>query len=420
MKTLLKLAFLTMLFFANPLHAQSQPPTANTTIVIDTAKTVKPVPAISVTPQVVAINPVYNAKLQEENAKEEDKPVVAYPGTIVKFTINNPMLFLNSRPSDQSKVVLYVNGIEMKGITSDWMNQISSLQLSSGKAPTFNETADIYLTLKRTDSTQNAWEYLYSNANYFYDRTAEINASIGWEGMSELNKAQNVPLINIVFYREIIFWAWLLLFLVVIAIFTKVAFFTDALRDGGISGAYSLSLTQLLFWTTLAIFAFIYCTVLTDIITSFNTSILLLLGISSGTTGIAYVIDSSYAQSNPGGTQKKHVSFLVDILSDGNGFSVQRIQTFAWNLVLGMYFIIYTFTNKSMPEFSTTLLFLAGISSASYLSAKGPENINARTPVTAGGGNPVTESVSSGSSVGGAPINGTSIGGSPAGTADPA
>lgn len=416
MKTIFKLAFVALLFLAEVLHAQTQPSTA-TTVTVDTSKTVKP--TAPVIPQVVAINPVYNAKTQAENAKAENKPVVAYPGTIVKFTINNPMLFLNSRPSDQSKVVLYVNGIEMKGITSDWMDQITSLQLSSGKAPTFNETADIYLTLKRTDSTQAAWEYLYTNANHFYDRTAEINASIGWEGMSELTKAQNIPLMNIVFYREIIFWAWLILFLVVIGVFVKVAFFTDALRDGGVSGAYSLSLTQLLFWTTLAIFAFIYCTVLTDIVTSFNTSILLLLGISSGTTGIAYVIDSSFAQ-NSGGTQKKHVNFLVDILSDGNGFSVQRIQTVAWNLVLGMYFIIYTFTNKAMPEFSTTLLFLAGISSASYLSAKGPENINARTPVSAGGGNPTTESYTNGSSIGGSPANGTSVGGAPATTGDPA
>jgi hypothetical protein len=105
---------------------------------------------------------------------------------------------------------------------------------------------------------------------------------------------------------------------------------------------------------------FIYCTLLTNITASFNDSILLLLGISVGTTGIAYTIDTSFAKKNPGASQKNHNDFLSDILSDGNGYSVQRIQIFAWNLVLGLYFISYTFNNKSMPEFSTPCYSLQG------------------------------------------------------------
>lgn len=333
-------------------------------------------------PKVQSIKAVYDYPIQKAEAKEESKPVVAYPGTIVKFTITNPTEFLKSRPTDQSKVALYVNGIEMKGITSDWMDQIKNIQVNAGQIPLLSQTADIYVSLKRTETTQDAWHYLYNSSNHFYSRTAEIDASIGWEGMSDLPKSENLPKLSIVFYTKTIFVAWACLFLCVILLFIKIAFFTDALRENGKSSAYSLSVTQLLFWTTLTLFAFIYCTVLTDITTSFNPSILLLLGISMGTSSIAYLVDSNFNYNNSNAQQKVHKSFLQDILSDIHGYSMHRIQVFAWNLVLGMYFIIYTFSNKSMPEFSTTLLFLAGISSASYLAAKGPENINSKTPPT--------------------------------------
>jgi hypothetical protein len=65
---------------------------------------------------------------------------------------------------------------------------------------------------------------------------------------------------------------------------------------------------------------------------------------------------------------------LEDILSDGVNLSVQRTQVVLWNLVLGIYFIWYVISNKSMPVFDNTLLILAGVSSVLYLSSKGPEN----------------------------------------------
>lgn len=335
-------------------------------------------------PKITRITAVYQDPDQARQAGEENKPVVVYPNNILRFTITKPLAFLNSRPSDDAKVVLYVNGIEMKGIRSEWFSKTTRLQINAGQLPQLGATADIYIKLKRTDTTRQAWQFFYSMTNMFYDNYATLNASVGWEGMSQLDKATGVSNVSVVYYRQVIFFVWLVVFLVVIGIFLWVAVRTDALKDGA-DGAYSLSLTQLLFWTTIVIGAFIYTLVLTDIVTSFNTSILLLLGISVGTTGLAYAIDSNFASKNPNAPKKVHVGFIKDILTDGTGYSVQRIQTFAWNLVLGTYFVIYTIENKSMPEFSTTLLFLAGISSASYLGAKGPENTNSTTPVGAAG-----------------------------------
>ena len=119
--------------------------------------------------------------------------------------------------------------------------------------------------------------------------------------------------------------------------------------------------------------AFIYTLLLTDISMSFNTSILYMLGISLGTTGAATAIDQNKI-NNQSAVPKKNQGFFKDVLTDGDSYSIQRVQSFAWNVILGLYFITYTIKNKTMPEFSTTMLLLAGFSSSSYLAGKVPEN----------------------------------------------
>ena len=66
--------------------------------------------------------------------------------------------------------------------------------------------------------------------------------------------------------------------------------------------------------------------------------------------------------------------FLRDILSDASGYSFHRFQIFAWTLVLGVIFISSVYNQLTMPEFSTTLLGLMGISSGTYIGFKFPEN----------------------------------------------
>jgi len=65
--------------------------------------------------------------------------------------------------------------------------------------------------------------------------------------------------------------------------------------------------------------------------------------------------------------------FLNDILSDSSGYSFHRFQIFAWTIVLGIIFLSSVFNNLTMPEFSTTLLGLMGISSGTYIGFKFPE-----------------------------------------------
>jgi len=65
--------------------------------------------------------------------------------------------------------------------------------------------------------------------------------------------------------------------------------------------------------------------------------------------------------------------FLRDILSDSSGYSFHRFQIFAWTIVLGIIFVSSVYNNLTMPEFSTTLLGLMGISSGTYIGFKFPE-----------------------------------------------
>jgi hypothetical protein len=65
--------------------------------------------------------------------------------------------------------------------------------------------------------------------------------------------------------------------------------------------------------------------------------------------------------------------FLRDVLSDSSGYSFHRFQIFAWTIVLGIIFVSSVYNSLSMPEFSTTLLGLMGLSAGTYIGFKFPE-----------------------------------------------
>ena len=334
------------------------------------------------TPRVVSITIFHTSPRQIANtqALQNDSTnghrkhtLVAYPGNIIRFTISNPLVFLQSRPNDQAKVVLYVNGIEMQGITANWYSEVTSLQLRQNSVPVMKAQQDINIVLVRNAASLSSWNFLYNNAAYFLDSYIDVgNVSIGWESMAPLDTdiAQNTLTIAFFYWWEMLLWVALLI--IILTIFIILACRTDVIRESP-HGAYSLSYTQLLFWNALVIAAFIYTLLLTDTISAFNSSILYMIGISFGTTGFASMIDNNKLKTKTVVT-KPHGTFLKDLLTDGNSYSVQRIQAFSWNLILGFYFVVYTILNKTMPEFSSTLLFLAGFSSSAYLAAKLPEN----------------------------------------------
>jgi hypothetical protein len=319
---------------------------------------------ISVLPQ--NINP-------EDSETELNIPVV-YPGSLIKVKITNPISLLKSRPLDTSRLILYANGVPLKGMSTDWFADYSNLDITTNNIAILKDTVEILFILNRNQTAKPAWDFFYSNTKEWYANSITLKLSVGWEGMSPIVKSGNRNTqLTIKYFRFEVFIVWLVGFVLFIILSLYMAIRTDLLRECTPNGAYSLSLTQLMFWTVLVIGAFIYTLVLTDIASTLNTSVLLLLGISLSTTGFASLIDSR-SRDRDDAPCKQHRSFFKDILTHGNCYSVQRTQVVAWNLVLGVYFIFYTINNKDMPEFSPTLLFLAGISSASYLTGKLPEN----------------------------------------------
>ncbi len=196
---------------------------------------------------------------------------------------------------------------------------------------------------------------------------------------------------------------------------------------------YSLSRCQLAFWFFLVIASFLLLWQITGAYDIITTSILALIGIGSGTALGAAIIDSEKkdgainqfttlqaeqatlngevttfdTQMNAGqrsisdftqlqgargmkqtrlnvvstqmgslatavGPQESH-GFLRDVLSDETGVSFHRLQMFVWTIVLGVIFISSVWSRLAMPEFSTTLLALQGLSAGTYLGFKLPE-----------------------------------------------
>lgn len=82
---------------------------------------------------------------------------------------------------------------------------------------------------------------------------------------------------------------------------------------------------------------------------------------------------SAAAKSQQFAVSKQSLTFIEELFSDGNGWSLHRVQMGVWTLVLGFVFVSKVLENLAMPEFDATLLALMGISSGTYLGFKIPE-----------------------------------------------
>ena len=94
------------------------------------------------------------------------------------------------------------------------------------------------------------------------------------------------------------------------------------------------------------------------------------VGSLAETTAIAVRSQEIAALVTNAPSSQPHSSFLNDLLTDENGPSLPRLQAVIWTIVLGALFVWRVFANMAMPTFSTELLFLAGISSGTYLFGK--------------------------------------------------
>ncbi|MER9758448.1 hypothetical protein [Mesorhizobium sp. M0138] len=134
------------------------------------------------------------------------------------------------------------------------------------------------------------------------------------------------------------------------------------------TGSFSLAKSQMAFWLLLTASGFVFIWMSVGQYYNLVTAgVLVLLGIS-GVTGLASV---TLNDSTDGETRTS--SFLADILNDGDGPKLYRIQAVAWTLILGVIFMWNVFWNFRFVEFDPNLLLMVGIAQSLYLGFKPKE-----------------------------------------------
>lgn len=146
------------------------------------------------------------------------------------------------------------------------------------------------------------------------------------------------------------------------------------------STVFSLSKTQLLLWTMIVVGSYIYIWIITLDLPTIDGSVLILLGISVGTSTISRGLDNSNFQK-PGASTifVPSKGIIYDVLSDDQGLSVHRLQNVLFTVVIMCVFVANVLSYLQMPAIDSTLLALMGISSAGYLSGK-PMEVNTNVP----------------------------------------
>lgn len=167
---------------------------------------------------------------------------------------------------------------------------------------------------------------------------------------------------------------WIALFGLAIILFVKYAGNSDIIRDAGVLAppaegdvaqrkAYSLARTQMALWTFLVAGALAFLFMVTWNENTLSNGILILLGISYGTTLLAKT-----AEGPP--KPKSSKGFFSDLLSDDDGPSFHRYQMVLFTMILAAIFVVKAISNLIMPDFDPALLGLMGISSGTYLGSK--------------------------------------------------
>lgn len=201
---------------------------------------------------------------------------------------------------------------------------------------------------------------------------------------------------------------WMAALLVLILAFLWLARNTDIVRSGpqyedGTRQPYSLGRVQMAWWFFLVLAGFVAIDLVSGDGNSITPSLLALMGISAGTALGSAALDATGAtraevvaqiktteaalQATPNDPAllaelaklKKRLTgfgsenWLYDILKDQSGaVALHRLQIVVWTIVLGVIFIARVAVELTMPEFSSTLLALMGISGGTYIGFKLP------------------------------------------------
>ncbi len=279
----------------------------------------------------------------------------------ISIHINNFSTLLAKANSDCTQIVLFLDGMPIKGLKPESCDVIAG---------------HVRYRILRTPDSDNAWHGLLGSPKGF---TRIVNVTVGPDAQNTIGNPKELEL-QVLPKRQ--FWAFMALIAVMLAVFVWLCRRTSLIRSGSPSvppeqRPYSLSLFQMSFWFFLVIAAYVFLWLINDELDTITESVLALIGIGAATALGATLIDQN--KPVPVSTDKSE-GFLRDVMSDPTGISLHRFQMFAWTLILGVIFIGSVYHNLEMPQFSATLLGLMGISSGTYLGFKVPEKASTDAP----------------------------------------
>jgi hypothetical protein len=135
--------------------------------------------------------------------------------------------------------------------------------------------------------------------------------------------------------------------------------------------AYSLARAQMAAWFFAVLVAYVFIYLVTGALDTLSATVLGLMGISAATGFGATIVDT--ATLPPGATAAPSEGILADLMREGTGMSLPRLQIAFWTIVLLFIFGRAIYDTLAMPDFSPTLLGLMGISGGTYVGFKLPD-----------------------------------------------
>lgn len=136
-------------------------------------------------------------------------------------------------------------------------------------------------------------------------------------------------------------------------------------------GRYSISLTQILFWTFVTIFGLVYVYYISGDFLVITPQVLMLLGIGGGTALGAKMNTRSNVLDIPSYylkfVTKKRIPELRDIISINGQPNIFKFQMLAFTLITGCFVIVDIVKKYAFPEIPENMITMMGISSLIYL-----------------------------------------------------
>ncbi len=328
--------------------------------------------------------------------------------------LQNLKAWMNSNPGKISQVALVLNGQLIHGIASSGPDD-------SYKYLKFDLAR---LDDNKQDSQQNRVEWNSLMADLRGDNQHRLHVRVAGSGGPPFSGPEEVVTFQVLPRYS---WAVLALLLVLLASFIVLAKKSDILRDrpsvNGVKQSYSLARCQMAWWFFLVAASYCYLWIVLNNRDSLTQGVLILIGVSAGTGLAASAIDASKRQQRDqlqkekdqltasvsalpaaiqtatdpiitaqliADQQRKNSrmaevqsslealptpigqseGFFPDILRDETGISFHRFQMMAWTIILGIVFVSSVWREFAMPDFSSTLLGLMGISSGTYVGFK--------------------------------------------------